>query len=141
MSNRALAIVGFLICVILFGYQLHVLHGSVDDLREATAASAKVQTVQVATGAASDTYMNTVGVVIENELEFLDGMLSDYLIKQQPELKLSIRYREFEKLVFQKRGAKGLLRWKPLRTTFGADYDALAARFKQEYPTTDIPNE
>ena len=138
MSNRALAIIGFVIFMVVFWYQTWTLNQSVDEMRWAVlhAPSPPAPQIEATSGSSN---LDTVAFLVENELEYLDSVVAAYVVKTQPDLKPEVRYHEFEKLVFQKRGAHGRFRWKPLKTTFGTDYDALAARFHSEYPTTEIP--
>lgn len=133
MSNRGLAIVGFMIFMIAFLWEMESLQD-----RVAYSGHVNVQAPQCPGGPELrrlETYVFMVyaELGLHNELTALD------LRQTHPQQAAEVRYHQFKTLASQMRSAQGLLKFWSMREVFGAEYDALKARYVAEHPDTPLP--
>lgn len=134
MSNRGLAILGFLIFTVVIIYELEQLNDEVR--RQGTAMShsrGSVQTIQAAPGGGFG-LNEAILFMIYAEMSRANNISTELAIKQHPDLKPELRYIDFTTSVSTMKSTKPYLKFRSLKEAFPEDYAELKARYQKEHP-------
>jgi hypothetical protein len=135
MSNRALAVVGFVIFTIVFIYEAEALKDGLGRIAFTNQSGPAVVTSPSPSVAALERYL----FMVYSELSHANNLTAESLKKSHPELAPEIRYLEFTHLIPQIRSTRGFLKFRPLREAFKEDYEVLKTRYLAEHPGEEIP--
>jgi hypothetical protein len=131
MSNRALAILGFAVFMIVFLYEMEVL----SNRNFSSPMSCHCPDHQPVSVARLETYL----FMVQSELGLANALAAEALKTAHPERAAEVRYLQFESAIAQMHSGRGLLKFRPLRESFKADYEALKTRYVAEHPDTPVP--
>jgi hypothetical protein len=125
MTNRILAIAGFVIFVGLLIY-------GVDAIKKEVRSHAFMTQPRTTTSTASAvdlTVLSAYLYAIYNEINYSNTMAREVAVKQYPELKNDLEYYQFVNTLVFKRSTPGIFKHRPLREQFKESYDTLVKRY------------
>ena len=131
MSNRALALLGFAVFMLVFVYEMETL----SERSRSFPSSCNCQQAQAPSLHRLETYL----FMVHTELALANEFAAETLKKAHPDRAAEVQYWQFSTLVAQMRSSGGQLKWRPLHDSFKADYEALKARYVAEHPDVQVP--
>lgn len=131
MSDRALALLGFVAFMLVFAYEMETL----SERSRSSPSSCNRQQAQPPSLNRLETYV----YMVHSELALANELAAEALTQAHPDRAAEVQYRRFSTLAAQIRSSGGLLKFRPLREAFAADYEALKARYAAEHPGVQIP--
>jgi hypothetical protein len=137
MTNRILAIAGF---VIFIGLLIYGIESVKNEIRS-HAFLTQARTTTSTASAVDLTVLSAYLYALYNEINYSNTMAREVAVKQYPELKNDLEYYQFMNTLVFKRSTPGIFKHRPLREQFKENYDALVKRYGEEHPEDKQPIE
>lgn len=83
--------------------------------------------------------LETYVFMVDSELALANELAAETLKQAHPDRASEVQYWQFSTRVAQMRSSAGQLKFRPLRDSFEADYEALKARYAAEHPGVAVP--
>lgn len=142
MSNRVLAIIGFVIFTAAVLFELQEMNQHLEQL---AAARPPVTRTPAVTPAPADRAANLETLIAaSNHLDMIASIMRRTAIAEHPDLKPEIEYDRFVDSVATRKSNEKLghpLVFGPLKQGFPDDFAALEARYLREHPGAKLPHD
>ncbi len=137
--NRTLIIIGFLCFFVMVWYELDQIVLRLTALQGNFGSGTSQPVIMPATGAG--TTQATMSYAIYSELNHMNTVLTEYVVKEHPELEKELDYAAFVSNIAMRRSNEnlgGVFSFQPLSKLFDEHFEYLKTRYRKEHPENNF---